>query len=303
MNSLVASDAWTILRCPQCSGSLESQENDTSALCQKCGALYPATAWRGLDLMLRKPKDVSLRFVVGEPLAVAEGLGFNPLTRNRAPDPMTLGVPTPHHFSSELFSYFPRATTSGARALDLGCGDGLHKSLCEQAGYQTVCLDADPGQSPPILGDAHALPFADASFDFVLSMAVLEHIRYPHIALGEVHRVLKPGGLLMGTVAFLEPFHGDSYYHCTHFGTLSLLQHSGFRVSHLAPEPNWTALSALANMALLPRVPAVIAKLLFLPVIAAQKLVWWVRNLVKSETDKNQLVRRTTGSFAFIATR
>jgi SAM-dependent methyltransferase len=303
MSSLIARDAWSILRCPQCAGRLLVHETGAGAVCQSCAAQYPATAWHGLNLMLRQPKDVSLRFVVGEPLAISEGLGFDPLTHNQAPDPMTIGVPTPHHFSSELFSYFPRAAHSEARALDLGCGNGLHKTLCEQAGYRTVGLDADPEQNPPILGDAHALPFADASFDFVLSMAVLEHIRYPHIALGEVHRVLKPGGLFIGTVAFLEPFHGNSYYHCTHYGTLSLLQHSGFQVSHLAPEPNWTALNALANMALLPKVPAAIVKLLFLPVTAVQKLLWWVRNLLKSEKDKNLLVRRTTGSFAFIATR
>ncbi len=253
--------------------------------------------------MLTKPKEVKLKFVVGEPFSVGNDLSFDPLMPNPAAAPMTVGVPAPHHFSAELFSYFPRARAVGARALDLGCGNGVHRALCEQAGYQTVGLDADPDEKPPILGDAHALPFADASFDFVMSMAVLEHLRYPHIALGEIHRVLKPGGMFLGTVAFLEPFHGNSYYHCTHLGTLSLLQHAGFKVSHLAPEPDWTALKAIATMALLPRVPSAIVQLLFSPVIIAQKLVWWMRNRVKSEKDKHLLVRRTTGSFAFIANR
>ena len=75
-----------------------------------------------------------------------------------------------------------------------------------------------------ILGDAAALPFRDASFDFVASFAAVEHLQNPFIAMRETCRVLKPGGAFIGTAAFLEPYHLESYFHCTHLGTAQLLK-------------------------------------------------------------------------------
>jgi SAM-dependent methyltransferase len=44
-------------------------------------------------------------------------------------------------------------------------------------------------------GDAHRMPWPDASFDFVYSFSVFEHLRGPAICLDEVIRVLRPGGM------------------------------------------------------------------------------------------------------------
>lgn len=44
--------------------------------------------------------------------------------------------------------------------------------------------------------DVYALPFADASFDAVFSNALLEHVADPLRALGQMHRVLRPGGVI-----------------------------------------------------------------------------------------------------------
>jgi SAM-dependent methyltransferase len=43
---------------------------------------------------------------------------------------------------------------------------------------------------------AYVLPFADASFDVVLSHALLEHLAEPQRAVAEFHRVLRPGGIV-----------------------------------------------------------------------------------------------------------
>lgn len=54
-----------------------------------------------------------------------------------------------------------------------------------------------------------ALPFEDASFDFVLSDQVLEHIGgNPQTAVDECHRVLRPGGIACHTTCFINPVHG-----------------------------------------------------------------------------------------------
>jgi SAM-dependent methyltransferase len=62
--------------------------------------------------------------------------------------------------------------------------------------------------------DWHNLPFADASFDVVVSDQVLEHIADPFRCAAESRRVLRPGGLQIHTTCFVNPIHdapGDNY--------------------------------------------------------------------------------------------
>lgn len=62
------------------------------------------------------------------------------------------------------------------------------------------------------------LPFADESFDAIVSDQVLEHVRgSPFIAFDESFRVLKPGGLLCHTTCFINPIHfyPDDYWRYT----------------------------------------------------------------------------------------
>ena len=71
-----------------------------------------------------------------------------------------------------------------------------------------------------VLADAHALPFADASFDLVVSMNAFEHYHTPSQAAGEILRVLKPGGRVLIRTAFLQPLHEAPwhFYNCTRYG-------------------------------------------------------------------------------------
>lgn len=62
--------------------------------------------------------------------------------------------------------------------------------------------------------DWHNLPFADSSFDVVMSDQVLEHIADPFRCASEARRVLRPGGLQIHTTCFVNPIHdapGDNY--------------------------------------------------------------------------------------------
>jgi len=187
-------------------------------------------------------------------------------------------------------------------ALDLGCGSGPHRRVCERAGFQWVGVDyAD--SAAPILGDAHSVPFADDSFEFVLSIAVLEHIRYPFVMLQEVYRVLKPGGTLIGTVAFLEPFHAQSYYHHSDLGILNLIAHSGLSTSEIAPHRDWMVLTAQARMGLFPRMPPRLADLAILPTEALHRLWWRLGRTREPRATEALRLRTMAGAFTFIAVK
>ncbi|MBE2212555.1 MAG: class I SAM-dependent methyltransferase [Opitutaceae bacterium] len=75
-----------------------------------------------------------------------------------------------------------------------------------------------------VLAAGERLPFRDGSFDAVLSLAVLEHVRDPFACAAEIQRVLKPGGLLCAVVPFLQPYHGfpHHYYNMTAQGLRNL---------------------------------------------------------------------------------
>ncbi len=112
--------------------------------------------------------------------------------------------------------YVDDALARGARILELGAGLDVNTSpqvvRTDAFVYGTEHLDA--------VADAHALPFADASFDFVFSLAVFEHLHSPWVAAREIARVLKPGGSTYNLCAFLQPLHGypSHYFNATESG-------------------------------------------------------------------------------------
>src|SRR5262245_5756210 len=85
--------------------------------------------------------------------------------------------------------------------LELGSGDGFNASLLAPLGRSLVMSEPSRGKAsfatelPRVRCSATDLPFADASFDFVFSSSVLEHIRDRERAFAEIRRVLRPGGV------------------------------------------------------------------------------------------------------------
>ncbi|MDZ4750454.1 MAG: class I SAM-dependent methyltransferase [Flavobacteriales bacterium] len=97
--------------------------------------------------------------------------------------------------------------------VDIGCGFGRFKSIVENAGGTWHGVEPFEGGFNTHVGDAENLPFPDQTYDIAIMHAVLEHVPSVESAFKEVGRVLKPGGLFVGYVAFMECFHEISYNH------------------------------------------------------------------------------------------
>jgi SAM-dependent methyltransferase len=103
-----------------------------------------------------------------------------------------------HDRERHLFLFFDRLKLwdrmRGASVLHFAPEANLRRRIGEQAPVRYVGADLRP-QSPDVRRiDATAIPFPDASFDFLIANHVLEHIPDYRRALSEFHRVLKPGG-------------------------------------------------------------------------------------------------------------
>jgi uncharacterized protein YbaR (Trm112 family) len=105
-----------------------------------------------------------------------------------------------------------------------------------QLGQRDINIDIIPENQPDIVGDLHAIPLRDASVDTVVSIAVLEHTRYPWVVAQEFYRVLKPGGFGVIAVPFLQPQHAcpNDFVRFTENGLIELAKYVGFEVVETA---------------------------------------------------------------------
>lgn len=164
------------------------------------------------------------------------------------------------------------AWVGSGRVLDWGAGWGQTSLLLQAHGVRVVAYDVeDKGAAEGLLENAGVpyvvsagptLPFPDGVFDAILNCGVLEHVEDEQAALGELRRVLRPGGRLFtyhlpNRHAYTEwlgrrlgRFHHDRTY--TRAEAVALFERAGFRVErcrpfHVLPRNVWGRLA--------PRVP------------------------------------------------
>lgn len=152
------------------------------------------------------------------------------------------------HYLRKLPEILPADRSGPVSMLDLGAGHGRSLGLARQVlGADGVIwrgVDIDdssehlsrPKDAPAVdIYDGTNLPYDDASFDVIWCKQVLEHVRYPDAVIGEVARVLKPGGLFIGSVSQLEPYHSRSIFNWTHYGIRTVFSDHGLDVRELTP--------------------------------------------------------------------
>jgi len=101
-------------------------------------------------------------------------------------------------------------------------------------------IDIDPSRKPDLVVDVCNMDtFRDNIFDAIIMIEVLEHIKEPQIAINEIHRVLKPGGLLIMSTPYIFEIHDkpNDFYRFTKYGLAHLLK--SFKTVSIKPRNSY----------------------------------------------------------------
>ncbi len=96
--------------------------------------------------------------------------------------------------------------------LDIGSKDarGRYAFGDPPQGSRVLCVDIEDAPGVDVVADAQNLHmFPNDSVDCVVSVSTLEHVRDPFAVVAEIHRILKPGGIIYLSIPFIFAFHGD----------------------------------------------------------------------------------------------
>ena len=118
---------------------------------------------------------------------------------------------------NENWPWVSQSVKAPGRVLEAGCGFAKWVAFLDGQGYEAYGIDYSHTAIARSLavwpdlrlvqGDARNMPYHDDFFDAIVSFGVVEHdIDGPAAALGEMHRVLRPGGVLYCTVPCLNYF-------------------------------------------------------------------------------------------------
>ena len=120
------------------------------------------------------------------------------------------------------------------RVIDLGAGDAPFREHLPESVTLYHTLEMQPrSEDVTYVGDVQDMPMVAAdSYDTAVCLETLEHVPEPWRAVGEIYRILAPGGKVILSVPHLSRLHDapHDYYRYTAYGVRHLLERNGFAV-------------------------------------------------------------------------
>jgi SAM-dependent methyltransferase len=202
--------------CPRCKSSARLDAD--RVVCSSCGATYPTVA--GIPVLFNEEASLFDN-------ASAASMTAAPPRRTSRLKAFVRAI-TPsisrNYRADENYEHLSRliAEAGGGDILVVGAGTnpvGLNR-LLEQGNTQVVETDVVPGPRAGMICDAHDIPFLDDTFDAVVIQGVICWLQDPERAVAEIHRVLRPGGLVYAETPFVQQNTGgaNDFVRYTHLG-------------------------------------------------------------------------------------
>lgn len=214
-------------RCPVCASIDDFSYDKANIICASCKEEYPIV--NGIPILIDEAKCIfkKTHFTSESRLffdTSESGRRISAIGRFLSSVGGTTGTKNYEQLRNLL-----KQRTSKPRVLVLGgsiAGQGMDHFLADSE-LEIVESDMSFGPRTQIILDAHNIPYQDASFDCVIAQAVLEHVLNPFRCVAEIHRVLKPDGLVYAETPFMQQVHGGAYdfLRFTHSGHRRLLNH------------------------------------------------------------------------------
>lgn len=228
----------TLLRCPDCSGSVTQQAD--ALRCDGCARTFEVID--GVPRMMpAMPDDVKADMLDfwGHGYEYRFSEYERTLTPEMLREQLEVGAAESVLERQLIGVEIDLATVRGKRVLEIGCGGGGQGLILGTHGAELVSSDLCLERTLPaarkirMLGidgeacqaDAESLPFKDNLFDIVFSQGVLHHTPRTEVTIQHVHRVLKPGGVAYIGLYARHSFH----YYVTTFLYMGILRGNIFR--------------------------------------------------------------------------
>jgi SAM-dependent methyltransferase len=200
----------------------------------RCAAVFARTPARPPFERLRRVDDLALAEL--RDLLPAGLLKLSPDSLDRVSAPLRAFVSECPNERQSILEFMLQVSSElepGTRVLDIGAGEQPYRELFEHVEYVTSDWEnsVHPGaRCVDVVGPADDLPIADSSFEAILNTQVLEHVAEPAKVLGEMHRLLVPGGRVYITLPLAWELHEEpfDFYRYTRYGIAHLLRAAGF---------------------------------------------------------------------------
>ena len=213
---------FSMLRCPQCRSTLRLAAAERRVYCNNESG--SCTIGAGFPLVGGQPALVVFERSVLREASFVERDGGSPIRRSRPAGLARrllrkivaalrggnrIAAPNCRRFLAEL----PK---SSAQPLVLIVGGGVAGSGTEllhgeSANVRLLSFDIYATAETDFIADAHDIPLPDGSVDGVWIQAVLEHVIQPDRVVAEIHRVLRPGGIVYAEIPFMQTVHEGAY--------------------------------------------------------------------------------------------
>jgi SAM-dependent methyltransferase len=209
MGLVELADVVPLLACPRCRRSLER-----TPLGFRCGsASCPLNTDGAFPVLDDRPVLVDAERSIVGPAALSTSRAGRRWSIDRLPARLrplwkprnAVAARNVERLLTEL-GEAPRVLVVGGGTV----GNGV-EALYESERARVIAFDILVSPFIQFVADAHQVPLADGTVDAVVVQAVLEHVLEPGAVVAEIHRVLRPGGLVYAETPFLQPVHGGAY--------------------------------------------------------------------------------------------
>ena len=195
-----------MLRCP-CTPESELEWGSETAVCRACGRTYPIVDQKPVLIRFERSVARESDFIA----RAGQSEVRRPGRMQRRISSFIFGTPRQSSVNLRRMTGLIERDPSAVVLIVGGAEAGFGGELLERTSATVVSFDIYAGDEADFVADAHEIPMASGTVDAVVVQAVLEHVLDPAGVVGEIHRVLKPGGLVYAETPFMQQVHEGAF--------------------------------------------------------------------------------------------